>query len=105
MQRAGLVVAGLVLLSPAQFPWYMVWMIPFLAFQPYWGLLAITVTVPLYYVSFHFLARGTYEVFADWIVPGIWAPIWILLAAQALNNNKIGALIRTKLEYLRLHRE
>ena len=92
MQRAGLVVAGLVLLSPAQFPWYMIWMIPFLAFRPRWGLLAITITVPLYYVSFHFLSRGAYETFSVWVVWGIWAPVWILLGAEALKKCQAGCI-------------
>jgi alpha-1,6-mannosyltransferase len=88
MQRAALVTFGLVLLSPAQFPWYMIWMTPFLAFRPYWGLLATTVTVPLYYLAFHLLARGRYEVFSNWIVWGIWIPVWVLLGAEALKNAK-----------------
>jgi hypothetical protein len=92
MQRAGLVAAGLVLLSPAQFPWYMIWMVPFLAFQPRWGLLAITITVPLYYVSFHFLSHGAYETFSVWVVWGIWAPVWILLGAEALKKCQAGCI-------------
>jgi hypothetical protein len=91
MRRAALVTFALVLLSPAQFPWYMIWMIPFLAFRPYWGLLAATVTVPLYYVAFHLLARGEYEVFPSWIVWGIWAPVWLLLGVEALQNAKLQA--------------
>jgi hypothetical protein len=88
MQRAALVSFGLVLLSPAQFPWYMIWMIPFLAFRPHWGLLATTVTVPLYYVAFHLLARDAYEIFTNWVVWGIWAPVWLLLGAEALGTRQ-----------------
>jgi hypothetical protein len=40
MGRASLMVAALVLLSPAQFPWYVVWFAPFLAFRPCLGLIA-----------------------------------------------------------------
>jgi alpha-1,6-mannosyltransferase len=86
MQRAALVCFGLVLLSPAQFPWYMIWMIPFLAFRPLWGLLATAVTVPLYYVAFHFLARGTYDIFLNWVVWAIWLPVWLLLVAEGVQN-------------------
>ena len=86
MARAGAIVVALVLLSPAQFPWYMIWMIPFLAFQPRWGLLVVTVTVPLYYLSFHYLARGNYEIFSTWIVWAVWAPVWALLGIDALKN-------------------
>jgi hypothetical protein len=91
MQRAAPVAFALVLLSPAQFPWYMIWMMPFLAFRPYWGLLATTVTVPLYYTAFHFLARGRYDVFVHWIVWGIWAPVWLLLAAEVVYRRKSAA--------------
>jgi alpha-1,6-mannosyltransferase len=86
MGRAALVCFGLVLLSPAQFPWYMIWMIPFLAFRPYWGLLATAVTVPLYYVAFHLIARDAYDVFVNWVVWVIWVPVWLLLVAEALWN-------------------
>ncbi|KAB2920184.1 MAG: DUF2029 domain-containing protein [Hyphomicrobiaceae bacterium] len=80
MRRAGLIAAALVLLSPAQFPWYMIWMLPFLAFRPLWGLLAVNVTVPLYYLSFHYMARGAYPVFSQYILWVMWVPVWALLA-------------------------
>jgi hypothetical protein len=91
MQRAAPVAFALVLLSPAQFPWYMIWMMPFLAFRPYWGLLATAVTVPLYYAAFHFIARGRYDVFAHGIVWGIWAPVWLLLAAEVVYKRRSAA--------------
>lgn len=81
--RAGLVTGALVLLSPAQFPWYLVWVVPFLAFRPVWGMLALTATIPLYYVSFYYLPRGTYEIFRGQWVWLIWAPVWGLLALEA----------------------
>jgi alpha-1,6-mannosyltransferase len=74
----------LVLLSPVQFPWYMTWMLAFAAFAPFWGLLAVTATTPLYYLSFHHLARDTHAVFTDGIVWAIWLPVWFLLAAEAM---------------------
>ena len=70
-------------MSPAQFPWYAVWFLPFAAIRPYWSLLAVTVVVPLYYVSFHFQAIGAYEVFRDRLVWLIWLPIWALMALEA----------------------
>jgi hypothetical protein len=90
MQRATIVTAGLVLLSPAQFPWYLIWMLPFLAFRPSWGLLLTTVTVPLYYVAFHLYARGAYDVFRDWIVWVIWVPVWLLLLADFRRPSRPG---------------
>ncbi len=86
MRRAGFLAASLVLLSPAQFPWYMIWMIPFLAFRPHWGLLAISITTPLYYAAFHYYARGSYDVFLNLVVWIIWLPVWALLAAEAIGK-------------------
>jgi alpha-1,6-mannosyltransferase len=93
MRRASLVSFGLVLLSPAQFPWYMIWMIPFLVFRPYWGLLATAVTVPLYYVAFHLLARDAYDIFLNWVVWGIWVPVWLLLGAEVLRETGLATRI------------
>ena len=83
VMRAGLVTGALVLLSPAQFPWYLVWVVPFLAFRPVWGMLALTATIPIYYVSFHYLPRGTYQTFTSLWVWVIWVPVWLLLALEA----------------------
>ena len=81
--RATLVVAAMVLLSPAQFPWYLIWVQPLLALRPINGLLAATVFMPVYYASFHFHASDSYWIFRDFIVWAIWVPIWTLLAIEA----------------------
>ena len=81
--RATLVVAAMVLLSPAQFPWYLIWVQPLLAVRPINGLLAATMLMPIYYASFHFHASDSYWIFRDFIVWAIWIPIWLLLAMQA----------------------
>jgi alpha-1,6-mannosyltransferase len=85
MQRATLIVAAMVLLSPAQFPWYLLWVQPLLAFRPIQGLWAATVLTPIYYASFYFHASDTYWIFRDYIVWAIWIPIFGLLAAEAFN--------------------
>ncbi len=78
--RVTIAVSALVLLSPVQFPWYLVWVLPFAAIIPVRWVLAATVMLPLYYVSFYFLARETYDVFRDQFVWLIWLPIWVALA-------------------------
>jgi hypothetical protein len=83
MGRASLLVGALVLLSPAQFPWYAVWFAPFLAFRPWSGFLLLTVTIPLYYTSFYFLSRGLPEFVEDVVVWVIWIPVWAALAFEA----------------------
>jgi alpha-1,6-mannosyltransferase len=74
--------AVLFLLSPAQFPWYAAWMMPFLSFLPSLPLLGLTALLPIYYASFHFLAREQYDVYRYGLVWLIWLPVWIGLGVQ-----------------------
>lgn len=83
MQRAGMIVAALVLLSPAQYPWYLLWLIPFLAFWPSPAFLLLSATIAIYYASFHFAARDTLETAGPLIVAAIWVPVWVLAAREA----------------------
>ncbi|MGI9407941.1 MAG: glycosyltransferase 87 family protein, partial [Hyphomicrobiaceae bacterium] len=72
------------LVSPAQFPWYYVWIAPFLVFFPLPGLLLIAVTMPLYYVAFSFMAHSNFELFNAIVIWIVWCPVWALLAGQAI---------------------
>jgi hypothetical protein len=73
------IVAALYLLSPTQFPWYSIWMLPFLAIQPRTSLLLLTALLPLYYLRFHFAARELVEVHDNGIVWLEFVPVWCLL--------------------------
>ncbi|MEZ5852479.1 MAG: glycosyltransferase 87 family protein [Hyphomicrobiaceae bacterium] len=95
LRRVALVTLALVLLSPAQFPWYTLWTLPFLPFAPRWSVIAMAVTLPLYYVSFHYAAIGSYPVFRDRVVWLIWLPIWLLLATEAVTHWRRRAANRT----------
>lgn len=88
-RRAGVITLWLVLTSPAQFPWYVIWTIPLVAFQPRLSVVAMTALVPLYYASFHLLARDTYWIFANVVVWVIWIPVWISLAADAWHRRRV----------------
>lgn len=81
--RATVVAAAVLLLSPAQFPWYLTWVMPFLALWPVRGLIAASVLMPLYYVSFHLSAANQAWIFRDLVVWVIWLPVWALLAHEA----------------------
>ncbi|MDH3579893.1 MAG: glycosyltransferase 87 family protein [Hyphomicrobiales bacterium] len=83
VRRALLMTATAFLLSPVQFPWYFLWVLPLLALRPVPGLLLPTATLPLYYSAFYFLARDTYTVFTGVIVWFIWIPVWALLLFDA----------------------
>lgn len=80
--RASLIAGALVLLSPAQYPWYLLWYAPFLAFGPALAPRVAMVSVPLYYLSFHFAARDQAEVFTSVVVWMIWLPVWLALLWQ-----------------------
>ena len=86
VNRASLVVAALVLLVPAQYPWYYVWFAPFLPFRPWLGFLILAATIPLYYAYFHLVARERPEVFEDIVVWIIWAPVWAALVLEAARS-------------------
>jgi len=87
IQKCVLLIGALVLLSPAQFPWYFLWVLPLMPLRPVLGLLALTVTMPLYYLGFYFIARDSYELFASTIVWFVWVPVWLLLAAEFAPRN------------------
>ncbi|MEX0777781.1 MAG: TIGR04283 family arsenosugar biosynthesis glycosyltransferase [Phycisphaeraceae bacterium] len=76
------VTSTLFLLSPTQFPWYYLWILPLLTLRPLWSLLGLTVTLPLYYLRFPLDALGH----ANWFDYGlVWiefVPIWLLLAVE-----------------------
>lgn len=73
------VIAALFLLSPTQFPWYYLWMLPFLAIHPRVSLLLLTVLLPLYYMRFYVAARGMVAVHDSGIVWLEFVPVWCLL--------------------------
>jgi len=70
--RAALVTAMVFMLSPTQFPWYYVWLLPLLAVAPRWSLLAYTPLLSLYYWQ----GGGT---IALWLQH---APVWFVLIIE-----------------------
>ena len=68
------VLAACVLLSPVINPWYVCWLLPFLALRPSGGLLLLTVTCNLAYLYYGDLT------FPIWIPVVEFAPVYIVLA-------------------------
>lgn len=91
--RAGTTTAVLFLMSPSQFPWYAIWMLPFVVVRPWLGLLAVTALVPVYYVQFYYQAIDAYEVFRDRVVWMIWLPVWVLLLWEGLRVRQAKPLV------------
>jgi hypothetical protein len=79
LARAAVTVGALFILSPVQFPWYGLWMLPLLAFLPSLGLLAAVALTPIYYASFYFMAHDQHETFRSAVVWLIWIPVWSIL--------------------------
>ena len=70
----------LLFLSPTGYPWYVIWVIMFMPFMPYYGAAMLCVLVPLYYVRFALGEQGRYEIYTHWLVPlQFGLPMLILL--------------------------
>jgi alpha-1,6-mannosyltransferase len=80
--------AALYLLSPTQFPWYYLWLLPFLSIRPNWALLLMSFTLPLYYLRPWFVKHNA-TIWFDWGV--VWlefGPVWLLLIHQGIQSVK-----------------
>jgi alpha-1,6-mannosyltransferase len=83
-ERSLLIVAALFLLSPTQFPWYYLWVTPFLVIKPRFSLLLLGALLPLYYLRFYYAARDNVGVFDYYIVWLEYIPIWCMLIYEWL---------------------
>lgn len=98
IRNATILTAALFLLSPTQFPWYYLWVLPLLTFQPLWSLLALTVVLPAYYLRFYFEAIGHaawYDYGVVWIE---FVPIWLWLAWEIHRSHRHRRDIEVKKE-------
>ena len=77
--RALLIIAGLFLLLPTQFPWYAVWFMPLLVISHRRSLLVLTATLPLYYLWYYFQVWNQEALFHAYIPWVEFLPVWILL--------------------------
>ncbi|MEW6531240.1 MAG: glycosyltransferase family 87 protein [Thermodesulfobacteriota bacterium] len=89
-----LIMAALFLLSPAQFPWYYLWVIPFMTISPRVSLLVLNVLLPLYYLRFYFLAHGETETFDHLVVWLEYVPVWVLVGWEWLRPESSGRIRR-----------
>ena len=73
------VISALFLLSPTQFPWYFLWMLPFLSILPRLSLLLLTPLLSLYYIRYYFQTKGMVHIHDNGIVWLEFVPVWCLL--------------------------
>lgn len=95
MTKCLVIVAAGFLISPTQFPWYFVWVIPFLAVKPTFSLLILTALLPLYYLRFYLEPRGLISLFNNGIVWFEFVPVWILLFRDWLNSRRLKLTTQT----------
>ncbi|MEM7751059.1 MAG: glycosyltransferase 87 family protein, partial [Pseudomonadota bacterium] len=80
VHRTTWVVLAVFLLSPAQYPWYLAWILPFMVLRdPLHGVQTAAVILPIYYVSFYFRGHNIEWIFNDIVVFAMWVPIWLVL--------------------------
>lgn len=77
LRRALIIVATLIFVMPAIYPWYTLWMAPLLVLVPEVGLLILMATIPLYYTYFYFAARELTPLFQNGVTWAIWVPVWV----------------------------
>jgi hypothetical protein len=87
-RRCLFAIAIVFLLSPTQFPWYFLWLIPFLTIRPKKSLLLLTALLPLYYLRFYIAALYETVVFDNFIVWIEYAPVWCLLIYEWLAGRR-----------------
>jgi hypothetical protein len=78
--------ATLLLLSPTGYPWYFIWLLPWLVFRPSFPLLLLTATLPLYDLRYALLDAGRHDVFENFVVSLEFAPSIVLLAFSFLRR-------------------
>jgi len=83
-RAAGLLVGGFLVLSPTLHPWYLAWIVPFLALRsmPAWSAL-VAASPLLYWPVDGWRARGVWEEPA-WLFPVLGGVFWLTLAFEAL---------------------
>lgn len=89
--RFGVVIGALLLASPAQFPWYGLWLLPLLPLLGWSWVALLAVLLPLYYTAFHLEAAGVPDVFAGPVLLAQWLPVYGLAA-----NTVIGSIVRAR---------
>jgi hypothetical protein len=90
-QRCLAVLAAMFLLGPTQYPWYSIWMLPFLAVSPRLPLLLLSALLPLYYLRFPFKDRGLEAWFDYGVVWLEYLPVWVVLAWEGRRALRTGA--------------
>ena len=89
IKTALIITAVTFFLSPTQFPWYFLWMIPFLTFIPYKPLLLLTVLMPLYYLRYYYEPRGEYDFYYQYVVWIEYLPVLLWIGYDLISKKSM----------------
>jgi alpha-1,6-mannosyltransferase len=89
LQSSFFVCAAILLLSPTLYPWYLIWLIPFLVFLPNWSWLLFTMLIQLsYYILQGYHTNGVWQE-SNIILFVQYLPFYSLLIFEYLDKRKI----------------
>ena len=88
--QTGFVFTGaILLLSPTLYPWYLIWILPFLIFVPNFSWLILTLLIQFsYYILKDYSLSGTWEE-SIWVLLLQYVPFYLLLLFEYLDKRKI----------------
>jgi len=72
----------LFMISPTQFPWYAIWLLPFLTIQPRFSLLLLTPLLTIYYLRYYFQLYQIESLFDNYLVWVQYIPVWVLIIME-----------------------
>ncbi len=84
-----LAIAALLLLAPAVYPWYYLWLAVLVALRPRLSLLMLTVTLPLYYLRFYLAAIDQSWWFSHVVIWIEFAPVFVALAFELFQRRNV----------------
>jgi alpha-1,6-mannosyltransferase len=80
--RLGISAAFVFYLSPAQFPWYAFWFLPFAVIAGNWALIVATAALPSYFLFFPLAESGAVDLFRYWLSGLHLLPVVVVLILQ-----------------------
>jgi len=84
VRGVGLLVAGFLVLTPTLHPWYMLWIVPFVALRPSAAWLWLLAAAPILYAPLPgWQAHGRW-IEPAWMWPALALPFFALLVVQAV---------------------
>jgi len=92
IRRCLMVVTAIFMLSPTQFPWYAIWIVPLLVLYQRRSLFMLTALMPLYYLWHCYNLMGRTDIFSQWIVWVEFVPVWLVFLYEwRLNRQSLTA--------------